>query len=296
MEKYAEVEDFLKYLSVERGMALNSVWAYGRDLRTFMSHAKKDGRALASVDGQWIQDYLAAVQQEGLSARSATRALSAIKSFFRYLVSTGQIAADRVAEVQSPRLRKSVPGFLELPEITRLIQSVPEDSPVGIRDRAMLELLYGAGLRVTEVCDLSISQLDLENGFVTVIGKGNKERTVPIGRQALKALARYLKEGRANFLNGKHTDRVFLSGRGLGWTRQGIWKWLRAIARSAGMPKTIYPHLIRHTFATHVLSGGADLRSVQELLGHADISTTEIYTHINTPRLRQLHRQYHPRA
>lgn len=296
MEANVEVQDFLNYLAVERGMSKNSVLAYGRDLRRFMADMKKSGVALNGIDSQVLQDYLGRIQRGGLSARSSTRALSAIKSFFRYLVSTDRLTTDRVGEVQSPRLRKSIPGFLDLSEITRMIESVRTDSPAGARARAMLELLYASGLRVSELCDLSLSQVDLTNGFVTVVGKGNKERTVPIGRQAQQALARYLKSSRGHFLNGKKTDRVFLSKRGEGWTRQGVWKWLKGVAQSAGIGKTVYPHLLRHTFATHVLGGGADLRSVQELLGHADISTTEIYTHIDTPRLRQIHQQFHPRA
>lgn len=296
MEESVEVGDYLKYLSVERGMSRNSVLAYGRDLRRFAAEMKKTGVQLESVDSQVLQDYLGRLQHGGLTARSSSRALSAIKSFFRYLVATGRLSVDRAGDVQSPKLRKNIPGFLDLSEITRLIDSVQAQTPMGRRDRAMLELLYGCGLRVTELCELSLSQLDLENGFVTVIGKGNKERTVPVGRQAVQAISGYLKDARGEFLNGKKTDRVFLSIRGTGWTRQGIWKWIRELARSSGIGKKIYPHLLRHTFATHVLSGGADLRSVQELLGHADISTTEIYTHLDTPRLRQIHQQYHPRA
>lgn len=241
-------------------------------------------------------DHLSRIQAAGVSARSAARALSSIKSFYRYLVSSERMARDPVGEVQSPKLRKHIPGFLDVGEIVRLIESVPLDTPRGLRDRAMLELFYAAGLRVSELCDLSLSQLDLEHGFVTVIGKGSRERTVPIGRQAVSALKVYLAKARGAFLNGALTDRVFLPRLGKGWTRQGVWKWIGQLARAAGLDRRLHPHLLRHTFATHVLSGGADLRSVQELLGHADISTTEIYTHLDTPRLRKIHQQYHPRA
>lgn len=296
MERLAELDDYLKYLSVERGMSRNSVLAYGRDLRRFMDAVEKGVHSLENVDTEVVQNYMETIQRTGLSARSSSRALSAIKTFFRYLVMTGRLPVDRVSEVQSPRLRKTIPGFLDLSEITRMINAISTAAPPGIRDRAMLELLYGSGLRVSELCDLSLSQLDLANGFVTVVGKGNKERTVPIGRQAQQAITRYVKEARAQFLNGKQTDRVFLSRRGTHWTRQGIWKWLKGIAARAGIHKEVFPHLLRHTCATHFLCGGADLRSVQELLGHADISTTEIYTHLDTPRLRQIHRQFHPRA
>ncbi len=295
MERTPEVDDFLKYLAVERSCAKNSILAYERDLRQFLSELSNQSIVLDQVDADVIQRYLAGML-ERKSARSAARALSAIKTFFKFLISIGRVMKDRTSDVQSPRLRKRIPGFLDLTEITRLIESVPNDSPPGLRDRAMLELLYGTGIRVSELCDLTLPQIDLANGFVTVIGKGNKERSVPLGRSACGALENYFKSSRPCFLNGHATDRVFLSRRGVGWTRQGIWKWLRAAATAAGIDKRVHPHLLRHTFATHVLSGGADLRSVQELLGHTDISTTEIYTHLDTPRLRQIHRQYHPRA
>lgn len=296
MEGHREVEDYLQYLAVERGHSKNSLLSYGRDVRRFLEDLKKSRISLDSVDTDTVSEHVGSLQSQGKSARSAARALSAVKSFFRYLVSVGRLTADRVSDVQSPRLRKSIPGFLDLSQITRLIDSIPTDTPAGLRDRAMLELLYGAGLRVSELCGLLLSQLDLDHGFVTVVGKGDKERTVPIGRAAVAALSKYVKHARKEFLNGQSTDRVFLSRRGLGWTRQGVWKWLRGVAKSSGLDIRLYPHLLRHTFATHVLSGGADLRSVQELLGHADISTTEIYTHLDTPRLRKIHQQYHPRA
>lgn len=296
MEAFAELEEFLNYLAVERGHSKNSVLAYGRDVRRFLQSLEKRGLGLAEVDARVASEHLEELAARGISPRSASRALSAVKSFFRYLVSVERLAKDTISDVRSPRLRKSIPGFLDVQEIVRLIDSVSTDTPRGLRDRAMLELLYGAGLRVSELCDLSLSQLDLEHGFVTVVGKGDKERTVPIGRPAVTALKRYVSEGRPKFLNGKSVDRVFLSRLGHGWTRQGVWKWLRELAHSVGLDVRLYPHLLRHTFATHVLSGGADLRSVQELLGHADISTTEIYTHLDTPRLRKIHQQYHPRA
>lgn len=296
MEPQQELQDYLNYLTVERGMSKNSVMSYGRDLRRFLADIQARRCSLEDVDGQTVQNHMAELQSSGISNRSIARALSAIKSFFRYLQFAGRIQTDRVSETQSPRIRKSIPGFLDLPEIVRLIDAIPAEGPVGLRDRAMLELLYGAGLRVSELCELQISQADLANGFVTVIGKGDKERTVPIGRHACDALSKYISDGRSSFVNGKPTDKLFLTRHGEGWTRQGVWKWLQALARIAGIQKTIYPHLLRHTFATHVLSGGADLRSVQELLGHADISTTEVYTHIDVPRLLQIHQQYHPRA
>ncbi len=292
----ADLEGFLNYLAVERGMSKNTVCAYRRDLDRFFRQLEKDGTTVADVTPRTVQDHLEALRGAGISERSMARALSALKSLFRYLVSVDLLTEDRVGEVRGLRLRKSIPGFLELSEITKLIESIPRTTPAGLRNRAMLELFYGAGLRVSELCDLALSQVDLVNGFVTVIGKGNKERTVPIGRMATEALDDYLKKGRPAFLNGRSTDRVFLTKRCAGWTRQGVWKWIQSLARSAGMDKSVYPHLLRHTFATHVLSGGADLRSVQELLGHANITTTEIYTHLDTPRLRQIHRQFHPRA
>lgn len=296
MERHSDLQAFVDFLAIERGMSKNSVQAYARDLRRFLDDCEKRGIQPDAVDAYALQEHLGAVQRNGISARSCARAMSAIKTFYKYLVQTGRLAEDKVGEAQGPKVRKSIPGFLDLADINRLINSVESDSPAGRRDRAMLELLYGAGVRVSELCDLNLSQIDIANGFVTVIGKGNKERTVPIGRKAREALAEYLKEARAKFLNGHKTDRVFLTRRGVGWTRQGIWKWIRGAAQSAGLGKNVYPHLMRHTFATHVLGGGADLRSVQELLGHADISTTEIYTHLDTPRLRQIHRQFHPRA
>lgn len=296
MEECSELQNFLNYMSVERGMSQNSVLAYGRDLRRFLAELKKRDKGLSDVTAEIVQDHLGDLGRAGVSARSAARALSAVKSFFRYLVSAGRIANDRVGEMQSPKLRKNIPGFLDLKDVIRLIESISTDTPAGLRDRAMLELLYGAGLRVSELCGLSLSQIDLANGFVTVVGKGDKERTVPIGRQARQAISLYLEKGRPAFVNGKRTDIAFLTRLGAGWTRQGVWKRLQEAAMAAGIGKNVYPHLFRHTFATHVLSGGADLRSVQELLGHADISTTEIYTHLDVPRLRQIHRQFHPRA
>jgi integrase/recombinase XerD len=290
------IEDFLHYLTVERGLARNSIVAYGQDLAKFGRFLNVKARNPRQIRQGEIDEFARRLSQEGLAARSIARALNAVRMFYRYLVAEKVVADDPTAQVRSPRTLKSLPRYLTLEEVDHLLGAPDPESPLGVRDAAMIELLYATGLRVSELVSLRLRDINMEAGYLRCVGKGSKERLVPLGRQATQRLRTYLAGARPAILAGASQPALFLNSRGRGMSRQGFWKILKKYGRAVGLRGKLSPHMLRHSFATHLLERGADLRSVQMMLGHADISTTQIYTHINRERLRRIYKDFHPRA
>jgi integrase/recombinase XerD len=292
------VTGFTHYLAVERRLSLHTQRVYARDvrawLRTLPHHRNSEATAMLSRDG--VLRFLAQSRARGLSPRSLARRMAGLRAFCRYLRQEGVLTVDPLLDVETPRLPQRLPHFLNLDEVDSLLRQPRLDTPRGLRDAAMLEVLYATGLRVSELVSLPMSALHLADGWIKVRGKGGKERLIPLGEQAVERLHAYLAGPRDRCMRGVHTTQVFVNGRGAGMTRQGFWKLLRGYARQAGITKPISPHTLRHSFATHLLERGADLRSVQQLLGHSDIATTQIYTHVLEARLRAAYQRYHPRA
>ncbi len=287
---------YLDHLAAEKGLARNSLEAYGRDLRKFLCTMDELGRR---VPGQVKRDdfvsFLDRLNKDGLSASSRARCLSAVRGFFKYLLAEGELAANPMRDLRSGRRGLRVPKQLSIADIKALLASICGDDPLACRDRAMVELLYGCGLRVSELLELEASRVNLRDGYLVVTGKGSKERAVPVGRAALKALRDYLHEARPKLAKMRSSAALFLGRNGRAMSRQGFWKRLGEHARRAGLGQ-VSPHVLRHSFATHLLEGGADLRSLQVMLGHADITSTQIYTHLAGKRLREVHREHHPRS
>ena len=295
MESHLDL--YLDYLTVERGLATNTRASYSADLLKFLSYLKdREIHDWSQVRFADIMGFLSRTQEQGLAPGSRARLLSALKGFFKFMVRDGHLRESPVADLTSPRLRRHLPAVLSVKEVERLLAQPNPDLPLGKRDAAMLEVLYGTGLRVSELTALTLGRVNLEVGFLLVAGKGSKERIVPMGEAATEAVRQYVLESRPRLLKGRTTDTLFVTNRGSGMTRQGFWKLLKKYAREAEIQKVLSPHTLRHSFATHLLERGADLRSVQMMLGHADISTTQIYTHVARDRLRKVHQKYHPRA
>jgi len=289
------IHDYLAHLAIERNLSPRTVDSYGRDLRQFSVWLDRQKLTLDQVAKATIRTYLGTRRDEGLSDRSAARARSSIRGLFRFLVRTEIMTSDPTAELQSPRLWHTIPHVLSGDEINTLLAAPDTARPIGIRDRAMLETLYATGLRVSELVGLTVDRLRLDPGFVTVIGKRDKERLVPIGDAAMEWLERYLAIARPE-LDSQRRPELFLNHRGGRLTRQGFWKILRGYGLKAGIRSPLSPHVVRHSFATHLVENGADLRAVQMMLGHASLTTTEIYTHVARERLRRLYDEKHPRA
>ena len=288
---------FLAHVRVEKGLAANSVEAYGRDLRRYVDHLERMGvGAWERVGRAEIRAHLAELVREGLSARSQARALSAIRSLHALLFSEKLAPVDATDEIDSPRAARRLPELLSHEEIERLLAAPDPRTAAGRRDRAMLELLYATGLRVSELISLGLNDVNLETRVLVARGKGNKERIVPIGAPAAEAVKAYLAGARERLLRTRRSKDLFVTPRGGRMTRQGFAKLLGRYARAAGIRRRISPHKLRHSFATHLLEGGADLRAVQEMLGYADVSTTQIYTHVDRSHARRLYEKYHPRA
>ena len=290
------VERFLDSLWLERGASGLTLDAYRGDLQGFAAHLAGRGLPLASAGRADLLDYLAAPQQAGLAPRSLSRHLSALRGFYRYLVREGITREDPTARIESPRLGRPLPKTLTEVDVDRLLAAPAGDTPEALRDGAVLELLYASGLRVSELVGLRIAQVDVNRGVLVVLGKGARERMVPIGETALTRIETYLVQARSALLSGQVSDALFVTRRGGGMTRQAFWHRLRLYAQRAGFTRLPSPHTLRHAFATHLLNHGADLRAVQMLLGHADLSTTQIYTHVARERLKALHAQHHPRG
>jgi integrase/recombinase XerD len=290
------VDDFLHHLAVERGLARNTLVAYGQDLAKFNRFLRRKARHPKQVRRGEVDEFVRELARQGLSPRSAARSLNAVRMFYRYLVAEKTVAADPTADVRAPRTWKTLPKFLTLEEVDNLLGAPDESTPLGLRDAAMLELLYATGLRVSELVSLRVRDANLEAGLLSCIGKGDKERVVPLSRSAVARLRLYLDKARPSLVRGRSPAAIFLNNRGGGMTRQGFWKNLKVYGQSIGLKRPLSPHVLRHSFATHLLERGADLRSVQVMLGHSDISTTQIYTHVNRERLRRVYRDFHPRA
>ena len=291
----ASLRLFLEYLVVEKGLARNTTLSYSRDLRKFLAFLGKPKVLWTGVDEDVLVRFIHQESRAGLSARSMARLISALKSYFKFLVLSGFIKTNPAAGLSSPSTWLSLPKVLTVKEVEELLRAPDEKDARGLRDRAMLEVLYGSGLRVSELVALKPPDVNLDDGFLICRGKGGKERIVPLGRTACGFVGRYLHEVRPRFEAGQ-SPFLFLTRRGTCFTRQGFWKLLKAYAEKAGLAAKISPHTLRHSFATHLLERGADLRSVQLMLGHSQITTTQIYTHVSRERLRRVYDQFHPRA
>jgi integrase/recombinase XerD len=289
------IHDYLAHLTVERNLSPRTVESYGRDLMQFSQWLAGKVEDPAAIERATIRSYLGMRRDHGLSERSAARALSALRGWFRFLVATGVLAENPTTNVSSPALWRTVPHTLSGDEIEALLAAPDTSRPIGLRDRAMLETLYATGLRVSELIGLTVDRLRLDPGFVIVIGKREKERLVPIGQTAMRWLEEYVRNARPR-LDTQRRRELFVNHRGGRLTRQGFWKILRGYGLKAGIRSQLSPHVVRHSFATHLVEHGADLRSVQMMLGHSSLTTTEIYTHVARERLRRLYDEKHPRA
>jgi integrase/recombinase XerD len=291
------LDRFYNYLAVERRLAGNTLESYGNDLKKYFEFLKS--RNTKSVLLSTRVDLLMFLNQErkrGISARSQARTLSCIKTFFKYLVQDGLLDKSPIHDVETPRQERKLPNILSVSEVEALIKSPDIATPLGLRDRALFELIYATGLRVSELMSLSLNSINLEAGYILVLGKGSKERVIPVGEEALKWVKLYTVESRHKLLAGKNSKYLFTNRSGARMSRQGFWKLIKKYCLKLGITKKISPHSLRHSFASHLLEGGADLRSVQTMLGHEDISTTQIYTHVARERLKSVHDKYHPRG
>jgi integrase/recombinase XerD len=292
----AEIRAFLNYLRVEKGLATNTLHAYRRDLAKFAEFAAKRGLTLEQFTHSNVIDFLRTLYLRKLDSRTVARHLVTIRHLFRFAFTEGMIKEDPAANVAAPKFRRSLPEFLSVAEVDRLLRQPDVTSTLGLRDKAMIELLYSTGLRVSELCGLKAADIQLEAGCLRCIGKGSKERLVPVGRAALDLVLQYMKKSRLEILGEKTSPYLFPSRTGTAINRIAFWRILAAYGRKAGLRKALTPHMLRHSFATHLLDRGADLRSVQMMLGHADIATTQIYTHVVEERLKQVYKAHHPRA
>lgn len=292
----AHIRQFLNSLRVEKGLADNTVQAYRRDITKFAAFATERKLETKDVVRGDVVDFLGSLYRGGLDSRSVARHLVTIRHFFRFALLESYVVDDPAATIESPKFRQSLPEFLSLEEVDLLLGQPDVSSILGARDRAMIELMYSCGLRVSELCGLRVADLESDAGCLRCVGKGDKERLVPVGRQALKAVQRYLRTARPKLLRDGSSPYLFLNQKGGKIDRIGYWKLLGAYGRKAGLRKALTPHMLRHSFATHLLDRGADLRSVQMMLGHSDISTTQIYTHVVEERLKQVYKAHHPRA
>ncbi|GEO25748.1 tyrosine recombinase XerD [Alicyclobacillus acidoterrestris] len=291
------IQRFVEYLTVERGLSPNTLESYERDLHTFQSYlAKRGSCVIQEIQQHHIAAYLGYLHEAGRANATISRNLASIRSFFHFLVREDFILQDPTIHVDTPKIEKKLPRVLTPEEIERLLRAPDQSTPSGMRDYAMLELLYATGIRVSELVSLKATDVHLSSGFLRCMGKGGKERIIPIGEYAVQALDNYLQQARPHLVRKTKDDALFLNHHGTQMSRQGFWKILKKYAQEAGILKDITPHTLRHSFATHLLERGADLRAVQEMLGHADISTTQIYTHVTKGRLKEIYAAAHPRS
>jgi len=291
------IDEYLNFLAVEKGAARNTIEAYSRDLKRYAEFvgdlAVSDIR---EIGAEGVISYLSRLREEGLAAISVNRALATLRGFYKYLLREKKVDATPAAHVELARVWMRLPDVLSRDDMSRLLLQPGSTTPVAIRDTAMLELMYATGIRVSELITLNLNSINWQVGYLVAMGKGGKERVVPLGRTAYDRVEYYLTKARALFLKGRTNDILFLNRSGEGLTRQGFWKIVKKYAAKADLSTKVHPHTFRHSFATHLLEGGADLRSVQIMLGHADISTTQIYTHVTRDWLKEVHRKYHPRG
>lgn len=291
------IDQFSDYIALERGLSDHTRSAYRSDLKLFVEHLKKQKiTSINDVRHMHILAFLMAERDRNLATTTLARRLVAIKVFMRFMQQEGLLGEDAAAAMDSPRLWKRLPDTLSANEVDRLLAAPDPGTHRGSRDRAWLELLYGTGLRVSELANLRLADLHAEDTYLRCVGKGNKERVVPYGRKAQQALSDYLDHHRPHLLRNRTSDVVFITQRGRGFSRKGLWKLIKLYAREAGISQNVTPHTLRHSFASHLLAHGAQLRVIQEMLGHADIATTQIYTHVDQNRLKSIHQQFHPRA
>ncbi|KMY54672.1 recombinase XerD [Bacillus sp. FJAT-27231] len=294
------LQDFIHYMIVEKGLAKNTVAAYERDLKHYLLFLDKVEQlsSLNEVSRIHIVQFLGHLKSEGKSAKTIARHVASIRSFHQFLLRDKAVEQDPSVHIEPPKMEKTLPKVLNLTEVEALLEAPDTSTPFGQRDQAMLELLYATGMRVSELTSLNLDAVHLTMGFVRCTGKGNKERIIPIGTTAIRVLETYLQTGRPKLKSKKHAteEALFLNHHGKRLSRQGFWKILKALAKKANIEKELTPHTLRHSFATHLLENGADLRAVQEMLGHADISTTQIYTHVTKTRMKDVYTQFHPRA
>jgi integrase/recombinase XerD len=297
MEIATTISLFLTHVKVEKGLSINTVAAYRRDLAKFHRFAQQRKLTLEKISRDDLVDFLAGLYRGNLESRTVARQLVTLRNFFRFARIQELISTDPSLNLESPKIRRTLPGYLRLEEVERLLQQPDAKTAIGLRDLAMLEVLYSTGLRVSELIGLRVMDLDSKVGCIRCIGKGDKERIVPAGRKALEMVEKYLRGARPKLLGkGAPSQALFVNRRGGSLSRVGVWKILSAYGRRAGLRIALTPHMLRHSFATHLLERGADLRSVQLMLGHADISTTQIYTHVVEERLKQIYKAHHPRA
>jgi integrase/recombinase XerD len=294
MEKW--IDSYMNFVAVEKGLSRNTLDSYGGDLVRYASFLGGLGCTIEETSKLEVMSYLLWLRKRGLSTKTVARCISVLRGFYRWLADEGMLPGNPLEDMESPRTTRSLPEVLSLDEVDSLLNQPDPSNPVGMRDKAMLELLYATGLRVSELTNLDLNSINMEAGFVVVFGKGAKQRIVPMGQTALQWMRRYLEESRGRLLGNNRSPLAFVSQWGRGMTRQGFWKIIKKYALKAGIRKNISPHTLRHSFASHLLEGGADLRSVQSLLGHVDISTTQIYTHVTRERLKRIHARYHPRS
>jgi len=294
---YALLNTYLEYLSVERGLSKNTIEAYKRDLTSFISFLlTRNILNIDRVNTTIIISYLLQMQKNGKASSSISRACAAIKSFFQFLYNENIINEDPTGNLDAPKLEHRLPKVLTIQEVEKLLSQPNINNPLGMRDKSILELLYATGIRVSELVSLHVDNVNLESGFLRCIGKGSKERIIPVGDIALNYLREYLLSARKQLLDGRDSEFLFINKNGESITRQGVWKIIKKYSKKAGIAKKITPHILRHSFATHLLENGADIRAVQEMLGHSDVSTTQIYTHITRSKIKQVYDKTHPRA
>ena len=290
------IHAFLSYLRVEKGVSMNTHDAYRRDVEKFQEFTAKRRLRLEGATRDTIVDFLRSLYDRKLDSRSVARHLVTLRQFFRFALIEGFVTEDPTETVESPRFRMGLPMFLSVEEVDRLLAAPDAGTIIGLRDKAMIEVMYSAGLRVSELCGLRLSDIHFDSGYVRCLGKGNKERLVPIGRQALEIVQRYLRDSRPKLAREDSPELLFLNRHGAACSRHSFWKTVSDCGKRAGLRKKLKPHMLRHSFATHLLDRGADLRAVQMMLGHTDIATTQIYTHVVEERLKQVYRAHHPRA
>lgn len=291
------IEDYLHYLTVERGLSKNTVMSYRNDLIQFASFLQKQQiSSFNNVKRQTVIDFMQQETTQKKATSSIVRSVTSLRKFFQYLMEEERILQDPMQLIDAPKRKEHLPEVLSTKEVEKLLNSPDTEKKLGLRNRAILEVMYATGLRVSEIVNLQLANLHLSMGLIQTLGKGSKERIVPIGDQAIKWVERYLQTARPELLGRQRSSYLFLNNHGRQLTRQGIWKNLKAEVKKAGINKNVTPHTLRHSFATHILENGADLRIVQELLGHADIATTQIYTHLSKKRLADIYQRYHPRA
>lgn len=293
-----ELKDFMHFLIVEKALAKNTIVSYERDLKAYLKYIKtvENVQSINDIGRIQIVHFLGHLKEQGKSSRTIARNIASIRAFHQFLLREKVAEQDPSVHIETPQLERTLPKVLNLQEVERLLEAPTLTTHYGLRDKAMLELLYATGIRVSELIGLNLDDAHLTMGFVRCIGKGNKERIIPLGRTAATAIQEYLDKGRPQFIKNQREESLFVNHHGRRLTRQGFWKILKGLSKEAGIEKELTPHTLRHSFATHLLENGADLRAVQEMLGHSDISTTQIYTHVTKTRLKDVYSQFHPRA